>query len=249
MKIKDLFSSYSKDYARYRPPYPGELFKYISDACPDHKLAWDCATGNGQAAKHLAKYFEKVIATDISEGQLAQAAPDPRIEYRLAPAHASGLETGSVSLVTVAQALHWFDVDLFSRECRRVLKPNGMLAVWSYGICYISPEIDRIVIRLHDKILATHWEPERKLVGAAHLLIPLPFASEDNPTFEMRMDMTLSDFLGYLGTWSGVKTATRATGRNPVDDLAEDFRSAWGDENSLRKVVWPLTVRLGPVRR
>src|ERR1043166_9820982 len=145
MTFKDHFSAQASDYAKFRPGYPSELFEYLGSVAPSRTLAWDCATGNGQAAVELAEVFDRVIATDASEKQIANAQPDARVEYRVAPAENSGLESGTVDLIMVAQALHWFDLPRFYDEARRVLKPNGALAASAYRFFHIAPEIDELV--------------------------------------------------------------------------------------------------------
>jgi len=89
MSFKDHFSKQAADYARFRPRYPREMFEYLGRIAPSRALAWDCATGNGQAAVGLAAVFERVIATDASEKQIANAEPHERVEYRVAPAEES----------------------------------------------------------------------------------------------------------------------------------------------------------------
>src|SRR5216110_2684818 len=127
MKFKDHFSGQAVEYAKFRPHYPGELFEYLTSISPRHELAWDCATGNGQAAVGLARHFDSVIATDASAQQIASAELNDRISYRVAPAEASGIDSASVDLTLAAQALHWFDIDRFFREAKRVSRKNGVL--------------------------------------------------------------------------------------------------------------------------
>ena len=69
----DHFSAHAQNYARFRPTYPTELFAWLASQSPGHRLAWDCGTGNGQAALGLADHFVHVHATDLSPQQLAQA--------------------------------------------------------------------------------------------------------------------------------------------------------------------------------
>src|SRR5213592_4610043 len=149
MTFKDHFSKQAADYAKFRPRYPRELFEYLGSVAPSRALAWDCATGNGQAAVELAKVFDRVIATDASEKQIANAEPQDRVEYRIASAEESGLESDTIDLIMVAQALHWFDLDLFYAEARRVLKPKGLLAALAYNLLQIEAAIDEIMNRFY----------------------------------------------------------------------------------------------------
>ncbi len=241
---KDLFSAHPENYARARPTYPAALFDFLASVVPDQALAWDCATGNGQAALPLAERFRQVEATDLSAAQLAQAPVHPRIRWRVAPAEHGGLPDGSTDLVTVAQAYHWFDHEAFHAEVRRVLVPEGLLAVWCYGLTRIEPRIDALIDEFHHVTLARFWEPERRLVLEGYASIPFPFRAVAAPPFEMEAGRSLQQFLDYLGTWSAVQACRSATGQDPVAELAPRLAEAWGGE-AERKVRWPLTLRLG----
>ena len=242
--FKDHFSGHAADYARFRPQYPDELFRYLAGVAPSPHLAWDCATGNGQAAVALADAFERVIATDASAEQIANATPHPKVEYRVAPAEASGINAHTVDLVTVAQALHWFDLNRFYAETRRVLKARGVIAVWSYNLLEITPAIDAVVNYYYDDVVDAYWPPERRLVERFGEL-PFPFEEITSPQFEMRSEWTLQHLVGYLGTWSATQRFIAANEHNPLETIEESLRSAWGDGNSLRNVAWPLTLRVG----
>src|SRR5438477_10706107 len=163
-KFKDHFSGHAVEYAKFRPHYPDELFEYLALISPRHELAWDCATGNGQAAAGLARHFDRIIATDASAQQIASAEPNDRISYRVAPAEASGIDPDSADLILVAQALHWFDMDRFFTEAKRVSKEKGILAVSTYLHVRINPEIDAILSEFYHETTASYWPPERDLV-------------------------------------------------------------------------------------
>jgi ubiquinone/menaquinone biosynthesis C-methylase UbiE len=247
MIFKDLFSGYASEYARFRPIYPAELFDFLAACCPSRDFAWDCGTGNGQAALELAKHFKKVIATDPSEKQLAEAPLAPNIEYQVAPAERTSISTGSIDLITVAQALHWFDVEKFTREVARVAKPKARLAVWCYALAQISPEIDQITLRLYSEILGTYWDPERKHVENGYEHFNLPISNEIRPKFDMRSEMDLASWQAYLRTWSALQKYQKAKGEDPLHLIAEDFEKAWGDPASVRPVNFPLFVRAGEI--
>ena len=168
MQFKDRFSGHAADYAQYRPRYPAALFEYLSSVAVDRELAWDCATGSGQAASGLAGFFDKVIETDASEEQIANAERHDRIVYSVANAEKSGLESHAVSLITVAQALHWLFLDAFYNEAKRVLKPNGALAVWCYNLFEISPQIDSLVTKFYRETVGPYWDSERRLVETGY---------------------------------------------------------------------------------
>jgi SAM-dependent methyltransferase len=246
--FKDHFSKHAADYAKYRPLYPREMFEYFGTVAPSRHLAWDCGSGNGQAAIGLAKVFDHVIATDASEKQIANAQAHKRVSYRVATAEESGLESATIDVVTVMQAVHWFDLDRFYAEAARVVKLNGIIAVSAYLFAQIKPEIDQVVGRYYHDVVGPFWSPERKMVENFPD-IPFPFQKIDPPTFEMTVQWNLDHLIGYLGTWSATQQFIKARGIDPVEHIIEELRTAWGDPNQIRRVVWPLTLHVGVNRR
>jgi SAM-dependent methyltransferase len=220
------------------------LFQWLGSIAPGTNLAWDCATGSGQAAVELADVFARVIATDASEKQVANAERRARVEYRIATAENSGLDPQSVDLITVAQALHWFDLERFDSEVRKVLKPRGVIAAWAYKLATISPAIDAIVNRYYSEVVGPYWPEERVLVEKFEEL-PFAFTEIAGPSFEMEAQWTVEQLLGYLRTWSATQRFMAAEKRDPLEDVERDLRAAWANET--RRVVWPLTVRVGIV--
>ncbi len=242
---KDHFSRHAAEYTRYRPHYPRSLFAWLAAQTPRCERAWDCATGNGQAAQGLAEFFAEVIATDASEEQIAAAAPTAHVQYRVAPAERSGFDAHSVDLITVGQALHWFDVDAFYAEARRVLRDGGVLAVWCYGLLRIDDAVDAIVQRLHGGIVGPCWPSERRHVDNGYAELPFPFPVMAAPPFAMEAQWELKHLLGYLGTWSAVQRYRRQNGSDPLAQVADELAAAWGDATQLRPVQWPLHLRVG----
>jgi SAM-dependent methyltransferase len=241
--FNDHFSSRAAAYAKFRPHYPPELFDFLTQLAPARQLAWDCACGNGQATIDLAQRFERVIATDASEAQIANAMRRPNIDYRVALADNSGLADASVDLATVAQALHWFKLDAFYREADRTLRPGGILAVWTYGCTRIDrAEIDAITNDFYANIVGPFWPPERAMVEDEYRSIPFPTPQVPAPEFRMRMKWTLDQFLGYLSSWSATKNYIQARGENPIEPLAHRLQKCWGDQTRL--VEWPLAIRI-----
>ena len=240
--FKDHFSERSDLYARYRPEYPNELFEYLASLCVHRVRAWDCATGSGQAARALAYWFDEVIATDASGEQITAALPHTGVRYHIAPAEASGLDDDSVNLLTVGQALHWFDIERFFAEARRVLVKGGVLAAWCYERCNVSHECDAAVDELYSHILDGCWPPERELVQSGYAGIELPGEELAAPDFDMRLEWNVDDMLGYLGTWSACKRYKAANDDDPVARIAADLRAAWGP--GPRPVRWPLSLRI-----
>jgi SAM-dependent methyltransferase len=247
-KDKDHFSGHADRYVAFRPNYPDALFAYLASLCPVRDLAWDCATGNGQAAVALAPYFRGVLATDASQKQIDQARLHEKVRYLVAPAEGVPLENASVDLATVAQALHWLDLPGFYAEVRRVVRPGGILAVWCYQLHTITPKIDAVVTRLYADILGSYWPPERRLVEEGYKTLPFPFDELTPPGFQMTHSWDLEHLLGYLDSWSSTQRYRTQHGEDPRALIKADLEAAWGDPNRARIVTWPLHLRAGRVR-
>ena len=242
----DHFSKVAKRYADFRPHYPVTLFEYLATLVPRGSLVWDCACGNGQATLDLAVRFDRVVATDASREQIASAIPHPNLEYRVAPAEQCGLPDASVALITVAQALHWFDLERFYAEVKRVLSPTGVIAVWAYGVDEVEGDaVNQLVQEYYSDTVGPYWPRERKLVEEGYRTIPFPFTEITTPTFRMEARWTLEQLLGYFSTWSATNRYIKANGRNPLEPLSAELSRVWGDANSPRLVVWPLSLRAG----
>ncbi|MFN2425876.1 MAG: class I SAM-dependent methyltransferase [Candidatus Binatia bacterium] len=240
---KDHFSHASDDYRRWRPGYPAGLFEWLAAQSPSKELAWDCATGNGQAAVALAACFGRVVATDASAAQIREAEVCRGVEYRVAPAEDAPFEDASVDLVTVAQALHWFDIERFHAEVQRVLKPGGVVAEWGYGLAFINPQIDVPVMNFAGVTVGPYWPPERALIDSAYADVPFPFEKLDAPAFAMQACWELDRFIAYLGTWSSVAGYRRAHGSDPLPALRNELAPLWADGE--REIRWPLVLRVG----
>lgn len=243
MKFKDLFSGHSQDYAKFRPHYPKELFSYLSSLVAEREQAWDCGTGNGQAAIELANYFSCVRATDPSMKQLESATTHEKVIYSQAKAEDSGLNDQSVSLVTVAQAFHWFEQDRFFSEVRRVVRPKGVMAIWCYELAEIQPDVDAVMMKLYDGILGPYWEKERKLVDEGYRKVHFPFERIVSPVFDMKAHWSLEHYIGYLGTWSGRQNFLKKEGYDPLELLFPEFEKAWGMD-SKKPVSWPVALHV-----
>lgn len=243
----DHFSAAADDYARYRPTYPPALFEALARTAPARALAWDCATGNGQAAHGLARHFTRVHASDASDTQIRQARPHPNIDYHVSPAERSSLPAASVDLISVAQALHWFDLDAFYTEVRRVARPGAVIAAWTYVLLDISPGINAPVRQLHGEILGEWWPPQRRHVDNGYRDLPFPFEPLSLPAFTMTAQWTLSDLLGYLHTWSATRRYQQHHKHDPVIDITPQLRESWGPPETVREVRWPLTMLAGRV--
>jgi SAM-dependent methyltransferase len=224
--FKDHFSSHAEAYARSRPGYPPAVFSHLASLAQSRQLAWDCATGNGQAAIGLAQHVEKVVATDASAAQIEHAFPHDRVVYRVEPAEGTSLESASIDLITVGQALHWFDLKRFYAEVRRVLRPGGVIAAWCYG---------------------PFWPPERDQVESGYRTLPFPFERIPLPDFSMEADWTAQELIAYLGTWSATKRFETELGRDPRDEIREALMNAWGSRHGRRRIQWPLSFLAGRI--
>ncbi len=242
--FKDYFSSQSTAYSQYRPHYPDQFYQYLTKLCPEHDLAWDCATGNGQAARGLSRYFKEVHATDASDQQIAAATGPDNIHFKVADAANSGLKAQSVDLITVAQALHWFDLDPFYHEAKTILKKNGLLAVWCYGSISIDDQVDPLFLQFYNDVVGPFWPHERLHIENGYADLDFPFEQIKTPEFQIDARWSLDDFLGFLRTWSATVRYINAKGHDPVSLWQEKFKMAWGNDQN-KKIFWPLTLLIG----
>lgn len=247
-KLSDQFSRVSSEYRAFRPSYPSSLFAWFASVTPGRRMAWDCGTGSGQAARGLAEHFECVVASDASRGQLAEMSTEGRVLRCCCTAEFAAIAGGSVDLVTVAQALHWFEVDRFFREACRVLGPGGVLAVWTYGSVTTDCEPITDLLRAFEfDTVGPWWPPERVLVNEGYGGLVLPGVELEVPPFDMSAEWTMDQLLGYLGTWSAVLRHRAATGRDPLPRLRGKLTESWGEPGRRRRVSWPLTIRVSRV--
>jgi SAM-dependent methyltransferase len=242
----DHFSTTAAAYAVFRPRYPAELFDWLASVAPNREIAWDCATGSGQAAIGLAERFARVVATDPSVAQLAHAETNPRVSYAAMTAERGALAGRSVALVTVAQALHWIDRPAFYQEARRTLVRGGVLAVWSYALgTFGEPAIDQAIAEFYGATVGPYWPPERAVVDEGYARIEFPFVEVAPPPLAMRAEWTFEQLAGYLSTWSAVRRAKTATGVDPLPRFLSALAPLWGAPNAVRTIAWPLAIRAG----
>ncbi len=244
--FSDHFAPVAGHYADFRPCYPADLFGWLAAQCRGHALAWDCGAGSGQASVALAAHFAHVRATDASADQIAHAERHAGVDYAVAPAERSGLPDARADLVTVAQALHWFDLPAFYAEVRRVLRPGGVIAAWTYGVHLTEgDDVQAVVRHFHDHVVGPHWPPERRHVENGYSELPFPFARIATPQFTMQVRWTLAQLLGYLGSWSATARYRQASGSDPLPALQQQLLPRWGDPAQPRTVSWPLSVVAG----
>ena len=241
------FSTEAEEYAHLRPTYPDNLFAFLATVVPSREAAWDCATGNGQAATHLAEYFGRVVATDESGEMIAQATPDPRITYRVAEAEDPGLEDRSMDLVTVASAIHWFNLERFYTEVRRIVKPGGTVAAWTYYTPVFGSEVDAIIHGLAHDILGAYWDERVHYVVEEFHDLPFPFKPIEAPLFQTDMRWDMQDLLAYFETWSSSIKYREANHESPTRLIEADLARAWGNLQQKQDLHFPLYMRLGRV--
>lgn len=244
MKAKDLFSDHAKIYAAFRPDYPEALYRFIFKHLAGRSLAWDCATGNGQVAKRLAREFATVYATDISANQLQEAEVTPNIIYSVTAAEMTTFPSYHFDLVTVGQALHWIDTDKFFAEVKRVAKPGSLLAVWGYNLLNVSPEIDPLLKDFYSNTVGPYWDSARKLLEDEYQSITFPFEQIPTPGFQIVLNWTLDHFAGYLTSWSATQNFIKTRKENPVSHFIESIAPQW---QKARNVTFPVFMRLGKV--
>lgn len=245
MAFKDHFSGHAQAYAQYRPGYPPELYAYLASLVSRHEWALDCATGNGQAALGLTRHFERVVATDGSVAQLRNAQPHPRVRYIASLAECLAFHDHSIDAITVAQAAHWFDHARFYPEVRRVLRPEGVLALWTYGLASLTPALDEVVRDFYANVVKDYWPPERSYVETAYRTLPFPLRELTPPPLELRLQWDLDTLVGYVGTWSATQRYTQALGIDPLPELRRRLEPHWGVSGELRPVAWPMHLRVG----
>lgn len=242
MAFQDHFSKQADTYLQARPTYPDELFSYLATLAPAKNLCWDCATGNGQAAVSLAKHFAKVIATDGSQKQIANGIVAPNIEYRVATAEESGLESNSVDLITVATGAHWFNLDRFYVEAQKVAKTNAILAVWTYSEAGITPEIDELMEWFMYEYLYDYWPDGRWYVRNKYETLPFPFNTIDTPKFYCSMEWSLQHWLNYVKSWSAYNAYVTKHNTDPLQVLLPRLTTLW-TEGEIKKITWPLHLK------
>jgi len=248
--IKDNFSTQSKTYKKYRPAYPKELYEIILSNSIGRNECWDCGTGNGQVAKELSKYFKQVSATDISEKQIKLAEKKSNIEYQKIRSESTNFESDQFDLITVAQAIHWFDFQEFYKEVRRVGKKGGRLIVWGYGLLKIEKEIDKIVNKFYRKKIGSYWDKERKHIDSNYETIEFGFKELPNPAnLSIKANWDVKHLIGYLNSWSSVQNYKKKNeGENPVEEIAQELLKQW-KEDELKEVNFPIFMKIGLIEK
>ena len=248
MRGFDHFSKQAKEYSQYRPNYPNELYKFLLSCVKERNTVWDCATGNGQAAIALSEYFDKVIATDLSLSQLKHAVEKSNINYYESVAESTPIKSDSINLITIAQALHWFNFNDFYKEVYRVGKTDGIIAAWCYGQCTVSKEVDEICNYFFHDVLKEFWPKQSTFIREEYKTIPFPFEKIDAPVFYMTEEWNLDEFVGYQYTWSATQRYIIELGNNPLLPIYNKYKRVWGEPEKRLKVIWPIHMLVGKIK-
>ena len=249
MADSQLFSSVASEYSRFRPGYPPELFAWLARTAAARDAVWDCGCGSGQASIALAEHFTRVYATDVAPEQIAAARDHPRVQYRVAPAEHSGLPGESMDLVTVAQALHWFDVEAFYAEARRVARPGALLAVWTYPRPeFVDAGLDSRFADFYANVVGQYWPPERRHVEANYTTLSFPFEELPHPPMALELHWNLEQVLGYVSSWSATVRYRKAEGRDPLPLLRAAIAPFWPAPGEQLRVRMPIVLRAGRLR-
>lgn len=247
MSFRDHFSEQAKEYARHRPTYPAAMFAYLASLASATDLAWDCGTGNGQAAIALAEHFQRVIATDASKAQIENAFLHESVEYRIEPSESTTISNGTVDLITVGTAVHWFDFDLFYAEVRRVSKPEAILAVWTYYFPVIDPAVDQWLEQFYWETLQGFWPERIRYLEERYKNLPFPFEEIQPPTFEMEARWGVDKMVGFLASWSAVRKLVEVKGEGYFEAQVKELEDLWGGKSREKRIRWPLHFRIGRV--
>lgn len=244
--MKDNFSKQSSGYSKYRQSYPQELFDYLLQLVNNKNCAWDCGTGSGQFAAGLANYFHEVYATDISENQIEHAVRKDNIIYKVERAERKSFPDNKFDLITVAQAIHWFNFDKFYEEVKRTLNPQGLFVVIGYHLPRINKQIDEVVDDFYSNIVGKYWDKERKYIDEYYKTIPFPFTEIETPQFSSKYKWSLNHFIGYLNTWSAVQHYKDKNKSNPVNLIESRLKTLWENDEE-KPVCFPVVLRVGKI--
>ena len=245
MDHRKLFNQDSTLYASVRPSYPDRLFEYLSVCCQQHQAAWDCACGNGQAAIGLTGYFDAVFATDISQQQIANAIQHPNVIYSVQPSESTAFHDEQFDIVCIAQALHWFDLDQFWPEVKRVLKPGGLFAAWGYSWFSISAPLDHSIQEEVLEFLRPYWPEQNKLLWDHYRNLSFPFDPIQPPTIEMDVEWDLQQLFGYLRSWSATRHWLKENGETQFHKAYQCAKAVWGDEKAKKTVKMDFCLVVG----
>lgn len=245
--MKDRFSIQAEAYARFRPVYPKELYDYMFERVSQPCRAWDAGTGNGQVAQVLARYFDEVHATDISEAQLSKAPEVSNVHYTVQSAEAATFPDAFFNLIVVAQAIHWFDFDAFYTQVQRCAAPGALLVVMGYGNVHTEGPVQEVLSEFYSQTVGPYWDAERRYIDEGYKTIPFPWDSMEVPDFSINCSWNQDALLGYLSSWSAVQRYTQILGHSPLPAVVENLNACWGTQE-LKSFEFPVLLKVARVR-
>ena len=101
-----------------------------------------------------------------------------------------------------------------------------------------------ILDHFYTNTVGPYWDAERHYIDEAYQTIPFPFSEMASPSFSMDYQWAFEQLVGYINTWSAVKHYIKQVGRNPVDEIKEKLRNAWG-QAVFTNVSFPVLLRIG----
>lgn len=245
--LDDHFSANAAEYARFRPGYPEELADYLRSLAPESSLIWEAGCGSGQLSMLLTRRFSRVVSSDASARQIAEAPRRSGLSYVVERAQASALGDGIAGLCVSAQAAHWFELNGYYSEVRRVASEGGLVVLITYGRVVAPPELESLLSMFYEEVLGPYWPPERTHVESGYQTLPFPFVELSPPAFMMRESWTLKSFIGYVSTWSAVHRLCAHGREAGFAEFAADLARRWGAGATQREFRWPLAVRVGAI--
>lgn len=245
---KDYFSSVSNEYQKFRPHYPPELFNFIYSHVKNFEAAWDCGTGNGQAAVELSKKFKEVTASDFSIKQIQHAFIRDNIQYHNLRSEETEFPDSYFDLITAAQSVHWFNFEKYFNEVKRTGKNGSIIAVWGYGLPEIEKEINILILNFYENILKDFWDERRIHVEKKYKSIPFPFNEIPSPEFNMKTKWTFENFCGFIKSWSSVNTYIKLKKEDPTKEFFIKLSGLWEKEEN-KEINFPIFLRIGKIEK
>ncbi|MDC0535357.1 class I SAM-dependent methyltransferase [Francisellaceae bacterium] len=242
--MENVFSRQKEDYKKARPAYPNEFFAALSKLCENKNLAWDSATGNGQAAVSLSEHFNQVIATDISQTQINHATYRSNVDYRVEAVEQNSLLPNSVDMINAAQAIHWLNLDDFYNTIYRVAKRGALVAIYGFREVSVSSKIDQLIDIYIQEIVGSDWREGKDYYDSEYQSLSFPFKEIKLPPFSIKLNWTLDQVLGLLDSYSGPQNYLDRVGQLPSSEIRADMLKLWGDQQK-REVVIPIVHRIG----
>ena len=243
------FSQASHVYAQARPRYPRDLYNWMLAHTSGRDAVWDCATGSGQAAVDLAPHFARVEATDISAEQVGEGMQQANIHYSIQSAEETSFLDQTFDLVTVAQALHWFDYTMFWPEVLRVAKLNALFCAWGYAWFTCDSEVDTGFVQPFLRLVEPYWAMNNRILwdGFNDEDIAFPFKRITPPRLAIQTAWTIAQLIEYMQTWSAYKHALKnETMASGLQKLCADAAQRFVQKGAMQ-ITMPLHIVAGHV--